>query len=392
MTSRVSLLSSTAIAAAALVFAGAPSSAASLDALEKRVKALEKSGAGKSVSRAKKTMNFKISGQINRAVQLADNGLNSEIRHVTNTNSQNKLRFSGTGKLSDDLKIQAYAELGNNDSGSSSQSVSDADVGNNTGFATTRYMELRITSKSMGKLYLGHGGDAQDGVVGAGNLSGLGVAMSGGMDEDLQFADEDFVTSAGAAVGRVDAFNNEFDGTRQDRIRYDTPSFGGFKVAVSHANNDRVSYSLRYGGNFNGMKVKGAIGKTDQDAGADGSGNDETAASIGVLLPMGLNLQYAYGERSRAGRNDPTANYVRVGYRMKNMGMGETRVGVSLHQVDDGAANGDDWQSLNFAVVQVIEPLGAELYGAYSNVSLDRTATANIEDIDIVTVGLRVNF
>ena len=392
MTSRVSLLSSTAIAAAALVFAGAPSSAASLDALEKRVKALEKSGAGKSVSRAKSTMKFKISGQINRAVQIADNGLNSEVRHVTNTNSQNKLRFSGTGKLSDDLKIQAYAELGNNDSGSSSQSVSDADVGNNTGFATTRYMELRLTSKSMGKLYLGHGGDAQDGVVGAGNLSGLGVAMSGGMDEDLQFADEDFVTSAGAAVGRVDAFNNEFDGTRQDRIRYDTPSFGGFKVAVSHANNDRVSYSLRYGGNFNGMKVKGAIGKTDQDAGADGSGNDETAASIGVLLPMGLNLQYAYGERSRAGRNDPTANYFRVGYRMKNMGMGETRVGVSLHQVDDGAANGDDWQSLNFAVVQVIEPLGAELYGAYSNVSLDRTATANIEDIDIVTVGLRVNF
>ena len=184
MTSRVSLLSSTAIAAAALVFAGAPSSAASLDALEKRVKALEKSGAGKSVSRAKKTMNFKISGQINRAVQHADNGLNTEIRHVTNTNSQNKLRFSGTGKLSDDLKIQAYAELGNNDSGSSSQSVSDADVGNNTGFATTRYMELRITSKSMGKLYLGHGGDAQDGVVGAGNLSGLGVAMSGGMDEE----------------------------------------------------------------------------------------------------------------------------------------------------------------------------------------------------------------
>ena len=392
MTSRVSLLSSTAIAAAALVFAGAPSSAASLDALEKRVKALEKSGAGKSVSRAKSTMKFKISGQINRAVQIADNGLNTEVRHVTNTNSQNKLRFSGTGKLSDDLKIQAYAELGNNDSGSSSQSVSDADVGNNTGFATTRFMELRITSKSMGKLYLGHGSDAQDGVVGAGNLSGLGVAMSGGMDEDLQFADEDFVTSAGAAVGRVDAFNNEFDGTRQDRIRYDTPSFGGFKVAVSHANNDRVSYSLRYGGNFNGMKVKGAIGKTDQDAGADGSGNDETAASIGVLLPMGLNVQYAYGERSRAGRNDPEANYVRVGYRMKNMGMGETRVGVSLHTVDDGAANGDDFQSLNFAVVQVIEPLGAELYGSYSNVSLDRTATANIEDIDIVTVGLRVNF
>jgi hypothetical protein len=94
------LLSSTAIAAAAIISIGAPSSAASLGSLEKRVKALEKSGASKSVSRAKSTIKFKISGQINRAVQRVDNGLNSEIRHVTNTNSQNKLSFSGTGYLS----------------------------------------------------------------------------------------------------------------------------------------------------------------------------------------------------------------------------------------------------------------------------------------------------
>jgi len=84
--------------------------------------------------------------------------------------------------------------------------------------------------------------------------------------------------------------------------------------------------------------------------------------------------------------------YWRLGYRMKNTDMGETRVGVSLNTHDDFAADGDEYQTLNFAVVQVIEPIGAELYAGYSNVSLDRTATANIEDIDIVTVGLRVNF
>lgn len=391
MTSRVSLLSSTAIAAAAIVFAGAPSSAASLDALEKRVKALEKSGAGKSVSRAKKTMNFKISGQINRAVQIADNGVNSEVRHVTNTNSQNKLRFSGTGKLTDDLKIQAYAELGNNDSGSSAQSVTTADVGSNTAFGATRFMELRISSKSMGKLYLGHGGDGSDGIIAGGNLAGTGVAHSGGADEDLHFADENFVTSTGAAVGRVDAFNDEFDGTRQDRIRYDTPSFGGFKVSVSHANDDQVNAGLRYGGNFNGVKVKANLGYGKNEANAQ---RNVTSGSIGFLLPMGLNFQFAAGEKDLGvvGRTDPTMKYYRVGYRAKNAGMGETRFAISYHDGDDFAADGDEYTAVSLAVVQVIEPLGAELYAGYSNLELTRTATTNIEDIDIVTVGLRVNF
>jgi len=389
MKSRVSLLSSTAIAAAAIVFAGAPSSAASLGALEKRVKALEKSGAARSVSRAKKTMKLTVSGQINRAIQHADNGINSEIRHVTNTNSQNKLRFSGKGKLSDDLKIEAYAELGNNDSGSSAQSVSDTDVGANTAFGATRFMELRITSKSMGKLWLGHGSDATDGVIGSGNLSGLGVAMSGGSDEDLHFADEDFVTSAGAAVGRADAFNDSYDGGRVDRIRYDTPTFGGFRAVVSHANDDVIDMSLHYGARFNGIRVRGGVGITENDGNAQ---NQQVMGSIGASFPMGINVQFAAGERSREGRIDPSMKYWRLGYRMKNTDMGETRVGVSLNTHDDFAADGDEYQTLNFAVVQVIEPIGAELYAGYSNVSLDRTATADIEDIDIITVGLRVNF
>jgi hypothetical protein len=387
------LLSSTAIAAAAIISIGAPSSAASLGSLEKRVKALEKSGASKSVSRAKSTIKFKISGQINRAVQRVDNGLNSEIRHVTNTNSQNKLSFSGTGYLSDNIKVQARAEVGNDDSGSDSQSVTSTDVGNNTGFATTRYMELIITRKSMGTLYLGHGEDATDGTIASGDLSGTSIAMSGGADEDLHFGREQFVNSVGTVQGTVDTFNNEMDGTRQDRIRYDTPSLGGLKISVSHGNDDTINYGLRYGGNFNGVKVSAAIGTAKNDGNSD---IDTTSASIGALLPMGLNFQFATGERNltsaAAGRNNPTMNYYRAGYRFKGSEIGETRLAVSLHDAEDNLANGDEFQSLNFAVVQVIASLGTELYAAYSNVNLTRTAVTDIQDIDVITMGFRLNF
>jgi len=84
--------------------------------------------------------------------------------------------------------------------------------------------------------------------------------------------------------------------------------------------------------------------------------------------------------------------YYRVGYRTKSAGMGETRFAISYHDGDDFAADGDEYTAVSLAVVQVIEPLGAELYAGYSNLELTRTATTNIEDIDVVTVGLRVNF
>ncbi len=63
MKSSVKLLSSTALAAAAMVMAVPTASAGNHTALEKRVKALEKAG-GQSVTRSKKTMKLVVSGHI----------------------------------------------------------------------------------------------------------------------------------------------------------------------------------------------------------------------------------------------------------------------------------------------------------------------------------------
>lgn len=389
MTSRVSLLSSTAIAAAAIVFAGASASAASMDALEKRVKALEKAGAGKSVNRSKKAMKLTISGHLNRQIQFIDNGVNSEFRHTTNQQSRSRVRWVGTGKLTDDLSVRTYIEFGNSDAISSGQRIQAAEV--NGGTFDTRHIDLQITSKSMGKLYLGHGSDAVDVVTGSGDLSGTLVALSGGGDEDLTFGGENFVTSAGTVVATVGTFNDELDGTREDRIRYDTPSFAGFRVSASHANDDTAAFALRYGGSFSGVKVRGSVGHIKNEANAQ---RDITVGSIGVLLPMGLSFQFMAGERDldTVGRDDPSTQFYRVGYRFKGTELGETRLAVAYNNSEDYGANGDELDIISVAVVQIIEPLGAELYGMYSNLDLERTATTSIEDIDVVSVGLRVKF
>jgi hypothetical protein len=389
MTSRISLLSSTALAAAAIVFAGAPSSAASLDALEKRVKALEKAGAGKSVSRSKKTMKLTVSGHLNRMVQLVDNGVNSEVRHTTNQQSRSRVRWVGTGKLTDDISVKTLIEFGNSDAISSGQSVQATEV--NGGTFDTRHIDLQLTSKSMGKLYLGHGSDAADASMGSTDLSGTLVALSGGGDEDLTFGGENFVNAAGTVILRSGAASDEYDGTREDRIRYDTPSFGGFKGMISHANDDEVAFGMRYGGSFSGLKVKAHVSRINNEANAQ---RDVTSAAVGILLPMGLSVQVAAGERDldTTGREDPTMMFYRVGYRFKGSEMGETRLAISYSENEDLALDGDKLQTTSVAIVQIIEPLGSELFASYNNVDLERTGVVGIEDIDVFSVGMRVKF
>jgi hypothetical protein len=389
MTSRISLLSSTALAAAAIVFAGAPSSAASLDALEKRVKALEKAGAGKSVSRSKKTMKLTVSGHLNRMVQLVDNGVNSEVRHTTNQQSRSRVRWVGTGKLTDDISVKTLIEFGNSDAISSGQSVQATEV--NGGTFDTRHIDLQLTSKSMGKLYLGHGSDAADASMGSTDLSGTLVALSGGGDEDLTFGGENFVNAAGTVILRSGAASDEYDGTREDRIRYDTPSFGGFKGMISHANDDTVAFGMRYGGSFSGLKVKAHVSRINNEANAQ---RDVTSAAVGILLPMGLSVQVAAGERDldTTGREDPTMMFYRVGYRFKGSEMGETRLAISYSENEDLALDGDKLQTTSVAIVQIIEPLGSELFASYNNVDLERTGVVGIEDIDVFSVGMRVKF
>ncbi|MBL4721158.1 MAG: porin [Alphaproteobacteria bacterium] len=403
MMTRVSLLSSTALAAAAIVLAGAPSSAASLDALEKRVKALEKAGAGRSVSRSKRTMKLTVSGHLNRMVQLVDNGVNSEFRHVTNQQSRSRVRWVGTGKLSDDISVRTLIEFGNSDAISSSQSIAGAEV-NGAAF-DTRHIDLQLTSKTMGKLYIGHGSDAADSIQGHTDLSGTLVALSGAGDEDLSFADENFVFGTGANIAagtssRVDNFNDELDGTRDDRIRYDTPSIGGFRASISHANKDVVAGAIRYAGSFSGVKVKAGFAHIHNEAGAGATvqgiaqQRNVNTGGVGILLPMGLSFQVQVGERDldTVGRNDPTTQFYRIGYRFKASELGETRLAASYHNAEDYSANGDDLEIMSVAVVQIIEPLGAELYASYSNLDLERTGVVGIEDIDVVSIGMRVKF
>lgn len=395
MNTPMKLLSSTALAAAAMVMAAPTAYADAHSSLEKRVKALEKAGGGQTVTRSKKTMNLVVSGHLNRLVQFVDNGTTSGFEHTTSIESRTRVRWVGTGKINDDLTVGTNIELGNRSASSTGQDLdtNGDDNGNaNQDPLDERHIEFTVTSKALGKLWVGQGRTGSESTSEV-DLSGTGLLSLNG-DEFLVAGGEDFQRN-GAAIGReLGDVQNNLDGHgRRDRIRYDTPKFAGFQVTTSHENADSWSTALRYGGSFGGVKVKAAVGYSDDST---RNGRETINGSASVLLPIGLSFTIAGGkqddDRFNSVRDNAEMRYAKVGYKFKGLELGETRLFVSYGEFDDIGGAGEESQTFAFGVIQIVEPLGIELQAGYANFSLEQPGLADPDDIDVVTLGARVKF
>lgn len=263
-----------------------PTVAQNLNGLEKRVKALETAGGGQAVTRRKKSMSLTVSGHVNRAVQLRDNGSESGVLHVTNNLSRTRVRWIGEGRINDDLTAGTVIELGNQSAISSRQDLSDNADADGAVALDERRIEFTIASKARGKLWVGQGDTASEDTAGA-DLSGTGIATLTG-DPFLLAGSEAFQVN-GAALGRTvgNAFSIFGGAGRRDRIRYDTPKFTGFILAVSHHNDDGWDAGLHYGATLGGVKLAAGLGYADDES---RSFNKTFVGSLSVLLPMGLSL------------------------------------------------------------------------------------------------------
>jgi hypothetical protein len=405
MQSRVKLLGSTALAAAALVMG--PATASADQALEKRIKALEKAG-GMYVTKSKKTMKLVVNGHVNRAIVLTDNGTESGFQHVTSNFSRTRVRWIGTGKINDDLSVKTNIELGNQSSVGTNQNLGDngdvdgSDRDQVAGGANTdngsaldeRHIEFQITSKSLGKIYMGQGISGSESTSES-DLSGTGIISLNGNAGLIGSGETWQVNGAGAGFGTVGQANTNLDGLgRRDRIRYDTPKFGGFQVTTSYGNEDAHDIALRYGGSMGGVKVKGAIGYASTEA---INGRETVSGSLSVLM-NGISLTVGASSRDddRFGGADAETEwrYAKIGYKFKGMGTGQTRLFADISQNESTRVTTDESEYWGFGVVQVVEPLGAELYGVYHNFSYDRgvAGTDNPDDISRIAVGARFKF
>jgi len=350
------------------------------------------SQAAKTVVSGSERVKLAVSGQVNRAVNVADDGDQTDAYFVDNGASNSRIRFVGTGAINEDLTLGTKFELALAPNYSVDVNQNNQESGD---FYDERIAELYLQSKQYGMLTLGKGSTASDSTAEV-DLSGTDVVqyasygdIAGGMifrrsgDNQLTEKDIDFV--------KVGSAFTDFDGlSRKSRLRYDTPAIYGFGLAGSVISNRRWDTALRWSGSGYGLKMGAAAAVAYVN---ESSADYQYDGSFSVLHEeTGLNFTFSAGSKDVDAGDDPYNIWGKLGWQTQFCPLGTTSFGVDYGHIENYSADGDEGDSFGFAMVQSFADYGTELYFQFRQYSLDRDTLADVDDINVGTIGARVKF
>jgi predicted porin len=343
-------------------------------------------------------------GQLSRAVMAADDGNENKLFHVDNTHSESRIGLKGKVAASETLTVGGNFEVQWQSNPSDKVSIQEESI---SGEFKERLMEIYFDFDTIGKFSIGRGDMSSDDSSEV-DLSGTrlggdsGVADAGGgiafynaaptattTDAEGEEVEEQSITAA-------DVFN-QMDGlSRRNRVRYDTPAFGGFSLGVAAGEKERADATLVYSGKFgNGTKLKAAVAYSDP-----GEDKDYTQinGSASVLFGFGLNLTVAGGSRDLdnmpAGGDDPGFMYGKIGYKLKLFPVGSSAFSCDYGVYENIEHQDAEEEGTAYGVqfVQKFSDWGTELYAAYRNLELEDNTGADYEPITVVLGGARIKF
>ncbi len=340
------------------------------------------------VTSSQPKVSLELSGWIDRMVNVANDGKSTKAYFVDNANSPSRVRFVGKAEVNDDLTIGPYFELAIKPNPSNKVSQTNETVSDANDVFDARKVEGIAQSKTYGALYFGKGDPSVRDITRV-DLSGTEVLayanvadIAGGLF--FRQSDGDDLTN----ISIANAFT-DFDGGRQNRVRYDTPAFGGLTLSGSYGEDQKSSAALRWGGAFAGLKAMGGLGIQDPSS----SGVDYVVSGLGSVLQTasGLNFTVAGGVESQDG-DDPYFIYLKGGWQTRLVNFGGTAFSVDWQRTDRQPNEDDTGDSIGLAAVQTIENYGTEVYAGFRWYTLDTGNAPGVNDIYVGTVGTRMKF
>lgn len=337
---------------------------------------------------------LQLSGEVNRAVMYADDGLDDKFFHVDNTHSETKVGLSGEIAATECLTAGGNLEFKWQDNPSIAVSMEEESI---AGEFEAELIELYFAHSTAGKLTVGKGSAASDesseiDLSGTDMIGNAGVADMGG-----GFAFYDTAAGAYSDFTAESVFHGGISTEglgKINRVLYETPDFGGFTFGASAGESETVDFSVSYSGEFNGNQLEAKAAWSNP-----GEGWTQINGAASLLLDSGLNFTVAASakdvEDMPADGDDPTMFYGKIGYTTdKICPTGPTSISVDYGIFNNAAALdiGQEATAMGVQLVHELSNYSTALFAGYRLFSLEDSTGADYEDISVVMAGAQFSF
>jgi hypothetical protein len=318
---------------------------------------------------------FSIYGQINRGVLSYDDGIArdtywfvdgsksvSRIGATWDQDMRNGWRFRARGELA--LRWKETNQISQSDPHQSGYKFDRREI---------RKVEVEFKHDTYGTISIGQGAMAADGFTGL-DLS-LTTVVAGAPVQDA--AGGLFLRTVSGAPSnlRIRQAFRTMGSSRRLRLRYDSPTLGGVRIAVA-AGQEVLSYtndaayadiSARYDGDHGDFRLRGGAAFRWLEA-----GQDVVIASGSVLhRPSGWNFSMATGHEQSGG----DYHYAKIGFIGRWLKQGHTVFSIDIYDGKNLAGAGGDSRSYGLAVVQRLKGPGVDLYALVRRYEYGTTTT-----------------
>jgi predicted porin len=392
-TSRMALVAATGMLLGAAV---TPAKAADLGGgccgdLEERVAELEATTARK----GNRVVSLQVYGQVNKALLIWDDGVDSDAFIVDNDYSGSRFGFTGKATMKPGWTAGFLMEFDVQDAASDTVSNIGVNGDDPADQILIRYNNVWIESEKLGRITIGQGSTAADGAAEV----VLGNSLR---NSDIHHGNA-FTIRGGLGGETLGGFAANLDAGRNDVIRYDSPSIYGFIVSASWGDNDYADVALRWKKEWNSIRFAAALAYQWDEQTASSNFEAVTGSISAMHIPTGIYAAFAAGEREFSDTvvDDPSFWYVQLGIEKKWLPYGSTTVYAEYGLYEDafdGAARAtttSEAERFGFGAVQKFDSAALEVYAQATFWSFEETAgvvDVPLEDLTTVLIGSRIKF
>jgi predicted porin len=329
-------------------------------------------------------------GQVNKLIMGVDNGTETNTAIVDNDASSTRFGFKAKQQLDNGLVISGLLELQSESNSSSGVNMEDDGTNeeDDASGISERHSRIGVGSK-YGTFLIGKTSEATDGVAEI-DLGGVSDIMYS--DVSIAGAGVKFVQKSGAALTTTKTVGNvysNFDGGRENLVRYDSPIFNGVSSSASITSGGDIALAAKYQGKVaDRIKVKAGLGYEKVETSTDI--NDQIMGSISAKCDVsGLAATFAMGQRfhEASNRKDGEFMYTKLSY-MPNGSNFE--YAVDYGSSENVSGNNEELDAYGIGAQYNIAK-GVSTSVMYRMLEADKLSEET-DEIQVMTAGLKVKF